>query len=130
MFLVPTVVAPSPIHGFGVFTPLPIPAGTVIWEFTPGVDMEFTADQVAAFPDHYRDRIEMYSYVNDEGVYILCGDQARFMNHADTPNCDDSGTVTRAIRDLAAGEELTCDYRSFDRLTRDYGTPALAGAVR
>lgn len=128
MFNVPTVVAPSLIHGFGVFCAHPIPAGTVIWEFTPGLDLELTAEEVAAFPDHYRARIEMYSYINDEGIYILCGDQARFMNHSDTPNCDDTGEVTRAARDIRAGEELTCDYRTFDRTTRELGIEALAAA--
>jgi len=46
------------------------------------------------------------------------------MNHADAPNCDDSGdTFTVARRDIAAGEELTCDYRSFDEESRDGGQP-------
>jgi SET domain-containing protein len=38
------------------------------------------------------------------------------MNHSFDPNCDDgSGSYTVAIRDIAEGEELTCDYRLFDR---------------
>lgn len=36
------------------------------------------------------------------------------MNHSFEPNCDDRGHVTRALRDIAEGEELTCDYRNFD----------------
>jgi hypothetical protein len=44
------------------------------------------------------------------------------MNHADEPNCDDTGgeyTITRqAVR---AGEELTCDYRLFDLEAKTLG---------
>jgi uncharacterized protein len=37
------------------------------------------------------------------------------MNHADTPNCVDlNDDEAVAVRDIAVGEELTCDYRSFD----------------
>lgn len=46
---------------------------------------------------------------------VLCGDNARFMNHSFEPNCDDDGgEFTTAARDIEAGEELTCDYRRFD----------------
>jgi len=39
------------------------------------------------------------------------------MNHSDRPNVgmNPSGTAdTVALRAIAAGEELTCDYRTFD----------------
>jgi SET domain-containing protein len=42
------------------------------------------------------------------------------MNHADNPNTagvHESGSIEGfdvAMRDIAAGEELTCDYRTFD----------------
>ena len=46
--------------------------------------------------------------------YILCGDDARFFNHADDPNCDDSKRdTTLALRDIPEGEELTVNYRTF-----------------
>ena len=41
---------------------------------------------------------------------MLNGDDARFLNHDDEPNTDNSGPVTLAARDIAAGEEITCDY--------------------
>lgn len=130
MFLVPTVLAPSRIHGVGVFTPDAIPAGTRVWEFTPGVDCELTDAELAACPERFRQWLERYCYLDERGVYVLCGDNARFMNHADEPNCDDRGTATVTLRDIAPGEELTCDYRSFDAMSREGGRQEIAGAAR
>jgi hypothetical protein len=42
-------------------------------------------------------------------------DNGRFMNHAQSPNTDfTDANVGWAIRDIAAGEELTCNYSEFD----------------
>ncbi len=115
MFLIPTYLGPSEIHGTGVFTPHFIPEGTVVWDFTPGVDWEITPDDLEAFPEPYRSRMNEWCYLDDRGLYVLCGDTAKFMNHSFEPNCDDSGEFTVAARDISPGEELTCDYRTFDR---------------
>lgn len=122
MFLIPTVVQPSPVAGFGVFTESAVPAGTLIWEFTEGVDLSLEPRLIEAVPEPLRAKLKQYCYVEPSGRYILCGDNARFMNHSFDPNCDDSlenGTVTR--RDIEAGEELTCDYRQFDVPSREDG---------
>jgi SET domain-containing protein len=117
---VPTYLAPSGIHGVGVFTPEFIPAGSVIWTFDPEVDWTLSADDVNHFPEAYRPKIRAYCYLDESGVYILCGDNARFMNHSEEPNCDDwTSRSTLAWRDIQAGEELTCDYRAFDLESRD-----------
>ena len=115
MLLVPTYLRRSPIHGLGVFTPVAIPAGTVIWEFDPELDWRLTEEALERFPEPFRARFRVWCYrEEDSGLHVLCGDNARFMNHSFTPNCDDAGACTIAVRDIAAGEELTCDYRSFD----------------
>jgi len=119
MFLIPTVLGPSRIHGTGVFAAADIPAGTVIWTFHPDVDWEMTEAQFRRFPEPFRSRLLPYCYQDEKtGLYVLCGDNAKFMNHKNEPNCDDSGRSTVARRDIRAGEELTCDYRSFDLLSR------------
>ena len=47
---------------------------------------------------------------------MLCGDDAIYMNHDDNPSCDDPDPQrTVARRAIATGEELTVDYRLFDR---------------
>jgi SET domain-containing protein len=50
-----------------------------------------------------------------EGITVLEFDNGRFMNHSDAPNTDFTDPDTGwAIRDIAAGEEITCNYRDFD----------------
>lgn len=119
MFRVPTYLAWSSIHGVGVFTPVEIPAGTPIWEFTPGVDWRFTPKELASFPQPYQGKLRTWCFLEESGLYVLCGDNARFMNHSFEPNCDDSGARTRTLRLIAAEEELTCDYRCFDVESRN-----------
>ena len=57
-----------------------------------------------------------YGYIDPRlHRFILCCDDARFINHHDTPNLRvdfeaDSHGVDIAARDIAAGEELTIDY--------------------
>jgi len=122
MLLVPTYLAESRIHGIGVFTPNPLPAGTCIWRFDPRVDWKLTAEELASFPEPFQSRFRSWSYLNGDGRYVLCGDNARFMNHADVPNCDDpEGLLTVTNRVIAAGEELTSDYRTFDQETQVRG---------
>ncbi|PKM07970.1 MAG: hypothetical protein CVV14_06225 [Gammaproteobacteria bacterium HGW-Gammaproteobacteria-4] len=41
-------------------------------------------------------------------------DNARYMNHSDTPNLIEVDGCNYTARDIAEGEELTCDYRVFD----------------
>jgi uncharacterized protein len=122
VFLIPTYLTRSPIHGLGVFTPVQIPAGTVIWKLDPEFDWQLTEADLEQFPEAYRDKLQSYLYLDESGFYILCGDNARYMNHSDNPNCDDTGShVTVTAREIAADEELTCDYRSFDIGSRQDG---------
>jgi len=115
MFRVPTYVAPSPIAGMGVFSARSIPAGTVIWEYTEGVDWSISPAEFDRFPEPYRSRLRHYAYLGDSGSLILCGDNAKFMNHDPSPNCDDSDPrFTITTRAIEVDEELTCDYAAFD----------------
>jgi SET domain-containing protein len=120
MMLVRTRVAPSAIHGLGLFAAQPTACGTPIWRFEPGFDRDFPAQEVAALPPLAQEHTRWFSWVSREnGHAILSGDHACFMNHSPTPNTgrpsDAAPTdTTVALRDIAAGEELTCDYCAFD----------------
>lgn len=114
------------MHGTGLFAAEPIAAGTPTWRFTPGIDLAIHPDALEALPDVGRDWFATYAYLDIRtGLYVLCADDARFMNHSDTPNV--AGDYDRepvfgvdvASRDIEAGEELTCDYRTFDRIDRE-----------
>src|SRR6478735_118647 len=111
MLLVPTRLAQSPIHGFGVFAAEPITQGTPVWRFAPGLDMEFAASIVDRLPAHVRTFFSHYGYL-DRNVQriILCFDDARFVNTSDSPNVAtdyalDAYGVDVALRDIARGEE-------------------------
>lgn len=122
MLYIPTYVAPSRIAGMGLFTAEDLESGTVIWEYNHGVDWKISPEELEEFPEPYVSWLRHYLYRDDSGIYVLCGDNAKFMNHEDDPNCDDSGdvyTVTR--RAIQAGEELTCDYRLFDLGSKEAG---------
>ena len=124
MLLVPTRLAPSAIHGFGVFAVAQIAKGTAVWRFAKGLDMEFSPDIVPTLPAHVREFFSHYGYL-DRNVkrIVLCFDDARFVNHSDTPNvateyAQDPYGLDVALRDVAAGEELTMDYAGFEEQGR------------
>jgi uncharacterized protein len=120
MLLVRTRVGLSPIHGFGLFAIDPIPSGTAVWQFTPGFDLDLDPALLDSQPEHFREVLLHYGYVDARlGRYILCCDDARFINHSDTPNVradfsDSPYGVDRAIRHIPAGEEITIDYQAVE----------------
>ena len=120
MMLIKTRVAPSGIHGMGLFAVEPVPRGTPVWRFEPGFDHDFSPAQFAALPPLARDHARHFCFVSRcDGHVILSGDHACFINHTPTPNtgapADAPAPVTTiALCDIAAGEEITCDYWSYD----------------
>ena len=116
MLRVRTYLSQSEIEGIGLFAAEPIPRGTLIWKFDPAYDNQYDLGTIPADASLLREMIEHYGYRPGEApVYIVCGDNARFMNHSPDANADDIGELTIARRDIAAGEEITCDYAKFDR---------------
>src|SRR5262245_14008058 len=121
MLLVRTRLDVSPIHGIGLFAAEHIAKGTVTWRFVEGFDLRLRESEVAALSSAAREQVLKYAYFDEQlGVYELCSDDARFFNHADQPNTasmmpSTGGHIDVATRDIAIGEELTCDYRTFDR---------------
>lgn len=105
-----TKLGPSSIHGIGLFAAEDIGAGTVVWQ-KDLLDMEVS---MFWMPRNLRD----YGYLRDDGNWVLCADDARFFNHSETPNCGDlegPDEVVVALRNISAGEELTCNYWKFDQ---------------
>jgi SET domain-containing protein len=114
MLLVKTFLSASCIHGIGLFAAEPIAKGTVIWRFDARVDRRLTKEEREDLPEPARSFVAKYSYPEFVGsdVHFIDGDDARFMNHSDTPNTD-CQVDTIATRHIAVGEELLCDYRQF-----------------
>lgn len=98
------------IVGCGVIATEPIPKGTVTW-VRDALDRQLAPAQVDALPVSCRETFLKYSYRNTDGHYIFCWDNTRFMNHSFRPNCMATAYgFELAVRDIAAGEELTNDY--------------------
>ncbi|MCC7383015.1 MAG: SET domain-containing protein [Deltaproteobacteria bacterium] len=118
MLVVETYLAPSRLHGFGVFTRHAIPKGAVVSRYMPPFDVIFPAGLLASLSDAEQRYLKHHTYRSlFSQAYVLPGDHDRFMNHSDTPNVGmhPAGTTENiALVDVAAGEELTCDYRTFD----------------
>jgi uncharacterized protein len=121
MLLVRTRLAASKIHGIGLFADEFIAEGTATWKFLGEFDLRLTQATVDQLSESAKQQILKYACFDERlGFYELCSDDARFFNHADHPNTRSVVTaagaeVDVAIRDISSGEELTCDYRLFDR---------------
>lgn len=116
MFLINTYISKSEIEGVGVFTAEPVKAGQMISKFEPEFDRLIPTPDYLAAPAHLKALLDRYAFPHpDKPEFIVYEvDNSRFMNHSKTPNTDYSDFAAgRAIRDIAAGEELTCDYDSF-----------------
>jgi len=128
MFVVKTFVAPSAIHGNGVFSSEDVPEGDVVWRFHPPLDQVLLESDVAALPQSAKDYIEMYAYhcLDLGGALVLSGDHARFLNHSDDPNTEERRFLSIARRSISSGEEITCDYGAF---CSDWTESELLGAA-
>ena len=126
MLLVKTYLAPSPIHGVGVFAAEPIAKGQEVSRFVPGFDSICLPLQYAQLPPLAQNFLRCYGFPlellasqlgrpEDElrGGWALEVDNMRFCNHSAAPNLSADGPV-RALRDIAAGEELFQCYFEYN----------------
>lgn len=108
-------VVRSSIHGYGLIATRAFRAGDVVADI----------DGVLYAEDELTD--DTYCLWMDDGYYVDMVDQTRWINHSCDPNCEIEGELgasplveggaeggwwarVLAVRDIAAGEELTYDY--------------------
>jgi hypothetical protein len=100
--------------GHGVVVTRPIPRGTILWALDP-LDHLLSRRRVEELGPAFWPVLERYSYINASGSRILCWDFARYMNHHCEAVSHSPGTNFEiAVRDLEAGEAVTCDYSSLN----------------
>jgi len=120
MLLVKVELRKSDIDGLGCFTLEPIQKGQLLWVFDPRIDTRVRVSELNELPEAVQQYVKIYGFqevVEGEPVYTMCGDHSKFMNHADAPNTmtdPENPLVEIAARDIQTGEELTCNYFSFD----------------
>lgn len=101
-----TRVGPSDIHGRGLFSEV---------DFRRGQILGTLDGQLVRWADHPEVFEEEWNAVSDE-LLLVRGLRTKYalINHASEPNCaiDERDMSIRAVRPIAAGEELTLDYRA------------------
>ncbi len=113
MLLVKNYVSTSAIHNLGLFLGEDVTRERMIWRFEPDFDVEIPVEMLARLDQECRDVVvHCAEYFDDRKIFRLGNDADIFMNHSDAPNLVDLGDTMIAARDIAVGEELTCDYRS------------------
>lgn len=124
MFLIDHYIAPSSIHGLGVFAAEPAAKGQLIWQFSPYIDLIIPETALPTLPPHVARRILKRSeYRRDVGQFVLGADGDSFMNHSDDPNFFDASEYTAiAGRDITVGDEITCDYNR-SRVLMGFASP-------
>src|SRR5690606_32687246 len=72
--------------GYGVVAKKLIPKGTITW-VQDDLDQVLTPQQAGSLMPQVREHLEKYSFTNSEGNYVLCWDNAKFVNHSFNPSC-------------------------------------------
>ena len=107
------IIRSSSIHAAGCYTTRSFKKGSRVCEYEGPRFTKEVAD------DRYQDRFITYLFsCGDDGMVIDGFGTAMFINHSCDPNCETEDHEGRiyvvAIRDIAAGEELTYQYNLYD----------------
>ena len=107
------IIRSSAIHAAGCYTTTPIRKGARVAEYTGPRLSKAEADT------RYDETPITYLFGLGDGTVVIDGHcMAMFINHSCDPNCEtheENGRVwIKAIRTIAAGEEITYDYCLYD----------------
>ena len=99
--------------GFGVIATRAIPAGTIVWVPDP-LDQRISIEEARRLGPLFQGALRHWTFWEETDDLILLWDHARYVNHSCDANCLGGGfDFELAVRDIAAGEELTDDYATF-----------------
>lgn len=108
------IIRSSPVHGAGCYTLQPIRKGARVLEYDgPRIPKDLADIRYAE-----RDVTYLFGF-GDRGMVIDGFGTGMFLNHCCEPNCeseeDEDGRIfVMALRNIAAGEELTYEYHLYD----------------
>lgn len=114
-------LAPSAIHGVGVFAVMPIPKGTLLFVHADasGLDVFVPDEDVQALPQPIRKLYTDFAVQQANGNWAApkCMDDISvgwYVNHSKEPSISiNESWEYRALRDIAAGEEIVVDYDTY-----------------
>ena len=114
MLTVKTYLAPSAIHGIGLFAAETIPANEIIWQYSEHIDKIYSE----ALFLHLCQNLNLYTlqhFLNSTykrgGRYFYLTDNSRFINHSEQANIafiDDYTEVS--LREINSDEEILENY--------------------
>lgn len=120
MLYVKTKIKINKSHKIGLFADQFIKQGTIIWKFTPGFDVKYTREQYKKLPKKAREYLDEYSWLSKKNkVYYFAIDNGQYFNHSNNPNAfsmyykNEEEVITKAVKDIRKGEEITEDYNAF-----------------
>ena len=104
--------------GIGLIAGQDIKKNSVIWVYNEQIDIVLNNKNL---PKILKEFLEIYATKNNN-KYMLCCDNARFMNHSLKPNIKSLGSFKDniAIKNISKGEELTIDYNTIDEDPVDF----------
>jgi uncharacterized protein len=107
------MIRSSAIHAAGCYTTAAIRKGALVAEYTGYPLPKEEADRA------YDASVVTYLFGLGDGSMVIDGhSMAMFINHSCRPNCEteeeDGRVWIKAIRNIAAGEEITYDYCLYD----------------
>lgn len=96
--------------GYGVVATKFIPAGTITWA-QDKLDRVFSPMEVLELEDMYKTILDIYTFRNNRGEFVLCWDHGRYVNHSFRSNCLSTAyDFEIAVNDIYPGEQITDDY--------------------
>src|SRR5210317_600203 len=114
MLTVKTYLAPSSIHGIGLFATELIPANSVVWQYNEHIDNIYSVDfflNICSNANQNTIQHLLNCSYKRSGRYFYVTDNARFINHSDIANIafvDDYTEVT--LREIKPDEEILENY--------------------
>ena len=121
MLIVNTQIQNAGSKGLGLFAAEKIDCHQLVWLEHSVLDIKLSTYEVKRLPKVAKAFIDKYASKDKDGMYYLDSDNCKFMNHSITPNVKftDKG-IGAAIRDIAIGEEMTCNYYDIVPRGKDY----------
>ncbi len=116
MLTVKTYLAPSKIHGIGLFAAEKIPAQSVIWKYNRFIDKIYSKQtflKICHDLDPFSLRHLLNSTYKKNEKYFYLTDNARFINHSESQcNISFLDEYTEiADREIGMGDELLENYQ-------------------